>query len=130
MKPSDYMTDEDIRHEKEKCLKDMVVMAGMAENWRKSYIRQARRDAPKDGYDGWEYMVLELSDEIETHAERFYKCGYMTKDEVWGWLAVVEEQEEILRHELEELAEEGRKLEREKHSLKARIKRKLIGWLQ
>ena len=134
MKPTDYMTDEQIRHEKEKCLKDMVVMANMAENWRKSYIRTARRDAPKEGYDGWEYMVRELSEEIDTHitpyAERFYKCGYMTKQEVWGWLDIVEQQEEILRKELAELAEEGRRIEKEKHSIIAKFKRKLIRWLE
>lgn len=133
MKPTDNMTEEEIREEREKCLKEMVVMANMVKTWRESLVRNARRSAPKEGYDGWEFLVEELSDEILTHIEpyasRFYQCGYMTRDEIWSWLARVEEEKARLTEDLEILAEEGREIEREKNSLKYRLKRRLLKWL-
>jgi len=133
MKPTDNMTEEEVREEKEKCLAEMVVMTGQVTMWRESLVQNARERAPKEGYEGWDFLMDDLGSEIDTYvwpyASRFYQCGYMTREEVWGWLSTVEAQKETMRQELEELAKEGRRIEREKSSLKYRLKRKLLQWL-
>lgn len=133
MKPTDGMTDEQIREEREKCLAEMVIMTDQVTMWRKSHVNNAIERAPKEGYEGWDFLIEDLGLEVDTYiwpyASRFYQCGYMTKGEVWSWLAVVEDQKEVMRRELEELAEEGRKIKLRKSSLKHRLKRRLLRWL-
>jgi hypothetical protein len=132
-KPADDMSEEDIQHEKEKCLLALAEMHNQVKAWRESLVRNARERAPKEGYEGWDFLAEELQDSINTHvwpyASRFYQCGYMDQTEVWSYLGRIEEQAEELRKDLEDLAEEGRRIEKERNSLKARIKRKLQQWL-
>lgn len=132
-KPSDNMTPEDIAHEKEKCLISLAEMHNQARAWRKSLINNARERAPKEGYDGWEFLMEDLRHEIDTYiwpyASRFYQCGYMEQNEVWAYLRTIEEQVEKLGQDIEELAEEGRRIEKERNSLKYRLKRRLLRWL-
>lgn len=133
MKPTDNMTDEEIREEREKCLAEMVVMANQVKTWRESLVRNARERAPREGYEGWDFLMEDLQLEIDTYvwpyASRFYQCGYMERGEVWSWLSELENQKEIMRQDFEDLAEEGREIEREKNSLKYRLKRRLLKWL-
>lgn len=133
MKPTDTMTDEQIRQEREKCLKEMVVMTNQVTGWRESHVQNAKDRAPKEGYEGWDFLLEDLQDEINTnvwpYASRFYQCGFMPQKEVWDWLAGLENQVLVMKQELEDLAEEGRRVEREKKSLKYRLKRRLLRWL-
>lgn len=132
-KPADGMTEEDIRHEREKCLISLAEMRNQARMWRESLVRNARGRAPKEGYEGWDFLMEDLKDCINTHiwpyASRFYQCGYMEQGEVWSYLGKIEEETERMREDLEDLAEEGRKVKKERNSLKFRIKRRLQQWL-
>jgi hypothetical protein len=132
-KPTDNMTEEEIRYEKEKCLVALAEMHNQVRAWKDSLINNARERAPKEGYEGWDFLVGDLQQEIDTfiwpYASRFYQCGYMEQGEVWAYLRTIEEQLVVLKQEVEDLAEEGRRIEREKNSLKYRIKRRLLRWL-
>ena len=132
-KPSDDMTEEDIRSEREKCLIALAEMHNQARAWKESLLRNARERAPREGYEGWDFLIEDLRHEIDTfiwpYASRFYQCGYMEQSEVWAYLRTIEEQLDELGQDLEDLAEEGRKIERERNSLKYRIKRRLLEWL-
>ena len=133
MKPTDNMTDKEIREEREKCLAEMVIMTNQVTMWRESLINNARERAPREGYEGWDFLMEDLQHEIDTfvwpYASRFYQCGYMEQSEVWGWLSELGNHKEIMRQDLEDLAEEGREIERKKNSLKYRLKRRLLKWL-
>jgi hypothetical protein len=133
MKPTDNMTDEQTHEEREKCLVELVVMSNQVKMWRKSHVQNARDRAPKEGYEGWDFLLEDLQEEISTnvwpYASRFYQCGYMPQKEVWDWLATIENQVLVMKQELKDLAEEGRRIEREKSSLKYRLKRRLLKWL-
>ena len=133
MKPTDNMTEEEIHKEREKCLAEMVIMTKQVTTWRESLVRNARERAPREGYEGWDFLMEDLQQEIDTfvwpYASRFYQCGYMERSEVWSWLSELEKQKEVMRQDFEDLAEEGRKIEREKNSLKYRLKRRLLRWL-
>jgi len=133
MKPTDNMTSEEVQEEREKCLAEMVVMTNQVITWRKSLVRNAKERAPKEGYEGWDFLMEDLQEGIDTYvwpyASRFYQCGYMEQGEVWAWLRKLEEQKDIMKQEFDDLAEEGKRIEREKNSLKYRIKRRLLQWL-
>lgn len=137
MMPTDRMTSEEIEIERQKCLKELVVMANQVHQWKDSYVNMVLDQGEKEGYSGWDFLVDDLSLEILTHvepyAERFYKCGFLTRAEVWSWLESLEGIKAELREDLDRIAKEAaqrekRRLKKEK-SVVCRLKRRLRRWL-